>query len=100
MKTETAFDMIRDLGKAFRTGCTERGYEPKGGWDSDLMNGLAGFTKLELTDKDITDITEAWSLVMKDITAHVLEEARKAWAAEDFIADQDTVDQVTAGNTT
>ena len=24
MKTEIAFDMIRDLGKAFRTGCTER----------------------------------------------------------------------------
>ena len=37
MKTETAFDMIRDLGKAFRTACTERGYEPKGGWDGDFV---------------------------------------------------------------
>ena len=106
MKTETAFDMIRDLGKAFRTGCTERGYEPEGGWHSDLINGIVAVIKLELTDEDVTDITEAWSLVMKDISLHVLEGARKTWAAEkaaanaeDFIADQDTVDQVKAGNT-
>ena len=43
MKTEIAFDMIRDLGKAFRTACIERGYDPQGGWDGDLMSGLAGF---------------------------------------------------------
>ena len=98
MKTETAFDMIRDLGKAFRTACIERGYEPKGGWDGDLMNGLAGFVKLELTDKDIPGITEAWSLVMAKAAKLCFEAARQA-AAEDFVADQDTVDQVTAGNT-
>ena len=106
MKTETAFEMIRNLGESFRSLCSETGYEPEGGWDSDLINGIVAVIKLELTDEDITGITEAWSLVMKDITAHVLEGARKTWAAEkaaanaeDFIADQDTVDQVKARNT-
>jgi hypothetical protein len=98
MKTETAFDMIRDLGKAFRTACIERGYEPKGGWDGDLMSGLAGFVKLELTDKDIPGITEAYTIVMAKAAKLCFETAQQA-AAEDFIADQDTVDQVTAGNT-
>ena len=101
MKTETAFEMIRNLGESFRSLCSETGYEPEGGWHSDLINGIVAVIKLELTDEDITDITEAWSLVMKDITLHLLEGARKTWAAEkaaanaeDFIAAQDTVEAV------
>lgn len=98
MKKSAAFEMIRNLGESFRSACGERGYEPKGGWDGDLMNGLAGFIKLELTDEDIPGITEAYSIVMAE-AAKLCFEAYQEAKAEDFVADQDTVNQVTAGNT-
>ena len=66
MKTETAFDMIRNLGRSFQKAMLEKGLiKPGDGFESDLLNGLAGYSHLELTDEDIPGITEAYLLVMK-----------------------------------
>jgi hypothetical protein len=91
MKTETAFEMIRNLGESFRSACGERGYDV--GWEGDLMNGIGGFIQLQLTDDDIPGITEAYSIVMEKAAKLCFEAAQQA-AAEDFIADQDTVEAV------
>ena len=66
MNTNAAFEMIRNLGQSFQSAMLEhRLIQPGDGFESDLMNGLAGYSHLNLTDEDIPGITEAYQLVMK-----------------------------------